>query len=73
MPLVELSPLVRGPLVGAGGSRSGTCYGESSLRMEGGSFIGFGLSRDITGLALDFGLDSDLATPVPVPMKTITS
>ena len=40
--------------------------------MEGGSFIGFGLSRDITGLALAFGLDSDLATPVPVPMKTIT-
>ena len=73
MPLVELRPLVLGPRVGAGGRLSGTCYGESSLRIDGGSFIVLGLSRDITGLALDLGLDSDLATPVPAPKKTITS
>ena len=41
VPLVELMPFVLGPLVGAGGNRVGTCYGESSLRIDGGSFNHF--------------------------------
>ena len=73
VPLIELIPLVLGPLVGAGGKRVGTCYGDSSLRIDGGSFIGLGLSRDIICFSLGFDFDSDRATPVPVPkIKTIS-
>ena len=73
VPLIELIPLVLGPLVGAGGKRVGTSYGDSSLRIDGGSFIGLGLSRDIICFSLGFDFDSDRATPVPVPkIRTIS-